>query len=411
MTASHRPARRHAEIGAFAMLAAAATALPASAQTHDRAERHTAFPPAFEAQTRAPLVDSGTSPKVSEIATGLAHPWAIAVLPGEAGYLVTERPGLLRHVTRDGSVSAPISGTPEVVNQRQGGLLDVALAPDFDDTRRLYLTYAKPVGNGNTATAAAYARLSEDRSRLTGLTDIFVQEPGVPAPMHFGSRIVFDGDGHAFVTTGEHFTMEYRDYAQDTSTTFGVVARVTLTGEVPADNPFTKDPEAVDTIWSYGHRNIQGAMMRDGTLWTIEHGPKGGDELNRPQPGKNYGWPVISYGLTYGGKPIGSGKARMEGMEQPVYFWDPVIAPSGMVTYESDRFAAWEDDVLIGSLKPGGLVRISLDEGRVTAEERLAKDLGRVRDIEVDHDGAVLAITDYAKGRLVRITPGSDGDS
>ncbi|WP_135503305.1 PQQ-dependent sugar dehydrogenase [Roseovarius aestuariivivens] len=392
-------------------LAAAFPALPLVAQTYERSAPATDFAPAFEAQTRAPLIDSGVTLEVEEVATGLVHPWGIEVLPDNAGYLVTERPGRMRHITRDGTLSDPISGTPEVVAEKQGGLLDVALAPDFADSRRVYLTYAKPVGDSLSATAAAYAVLSEDMTALTGLTDIFVQEPGATAPMHFGSRVIFDAQGHVFVTTGEHSTFKYREYAQDPSNTFGVVARLTLDGEVPQDNPFVGDDDALDTIWSFGHRNIQGAMIRDGALWTIEHGPKGGDELNKPEAGKNYGWPVISYGLTYGGDPIGSGKARMDGMEQPVYYWDPVIAPGGMITYDGDMFSDWQNDVFIGSLAPGGIVRLELEDDRASAEERLSMDLGRVRDVEVDTDGAILAITDFEDGRLVRLTPETDEGS
>ncbi len=388
--------------------ATALPALPLVAQDFDRGARNTEFTPAFDAQFRAPLENSGITLATDPVATGLVHPWAIAVLPGDAGYLVTERPGRLRHIARDGTLSEPINGTPEVVNQRQGGLLDVALASDFADSRRIYLTYAKRVADGLSATAAAYATLSEDARSLTGLTDIFVQEPGATAPMHFGSRVAFDGNGHVFVTTGEHFTMPYRDYAQNPANSFGVVARVTLDGDVPPDNPFTDDDAALDSVWSYGHRNIQGAMMRDGRLWTIEHGPKGGDELNIPEPGKNYGWPVISYGETYDGNPIGSGEAKLAGMEQPVYFWDPVIAPSGMLTYDGEMYPEWQGDVLIGSLVPGGIVRLELKGDRVSAEERLATNLDRVRDLAVDHDGALLAITDLKDARLLRLTPATD---
>ncbi|MFN3210702.1 MAG: PQQ-dependent sugar dehydrogenase [Roseovarius sp.] len=394
-----------------AALLAALPALPALAQDFERGSRNTDLAPAFEGQFRAPLQDSDIVIDVADVATGLEHPWGIAVLPDDGGYLVTERPGRLRHVTADGTLSDPIGGMPEVVAQRQGGLLDVTLAPDFADSRRVYITYSKPVGDGLSATAAAYGTLNEDMTEVTDLTDIFVQEPGATAPMHFGSRVLFDGEGHVFVTTGEHSTREYREFAQDTSNTFGVVVRLTPEGEVPQDNPFVGDDSAVDSIWSYGHRNVQGAAMRDGVLWTIEHGPKGGDELNRPEAGKNYGWPVISYGESYGGAPIGSGEAQRDGMEQPVYFWDPVIAPGGMVAYDGGMFSDWQGDFLIGSLSPGGIVRLDIDEDSlVGGEERLLMDLGRVRDVALDADGAILAVTDDPNGRLVRITTeGADG--
>lgn len=379
----------------------------AEAQSFERSPKEAGFEPAFAEQTRAPLVSSDVETSMQTIADGLVHPWGIEVLPGDAGYLVTERPGRLRLVGRDGGLSEPISGVPEVVAEGQGGLLDVALAPDFDSSRRVYLSYAKPVGGGLSATAAAYGTLSDDMSALENVTDIFVQEPGSSVTMHYGSRIVFDGAGHVYVTTGEHSSDETRVYAQDLDKTYGKVVRLTLDGEVPEGNPFAGQDGAIPSIWSYGHRNVQGAMMREGELWTIEHGPRGGDELNRIEAGANYGWPVISYGIRYSGGPIGSGESSREGMEQPVYYWDPVIAPGGMLTYDADAFGEWQGDVFIGSLYPGGIVRLELSGDRVQAEERMRMELGRVRDVEIDSDGALLAITDKENGELVKITPGS----
>jgi glucose/arabinose dehydrogenase len=342
--------------------------------------------------------------QTESLAGPLEHPWGIAAMPG-GGFLVTERPGRLRHVADDGTISDPIEGVPEVVAEKQGGLLDVALGPDFESDRAIYLTYAKPVGDGLSATAAARAVLSEDLTALSEVQDIFVQEPGSNAPMHYGSRVLFDGEGHAFVTTGEHFTMEYRDYAQDLDKTYGKVVRIGLDGSIPEDNPFVGDDTAVDAIWTLGHRNIQSAAIdADGQLWTIEHGPAGGDELNRPEPGLNYGWPVVSYGETYDGAPIGSGEASAEGFEQPVYFWDPVIAPSGMAFYEGEMFSEWHGDILAGSLYPGGLVRLSLEDDRVSGEERLLRDIGRVRDVEVLADGSFVLITDEANGEIMHVT-------
>ncbi len=386
-----------------------ALAAPVAAQTFERGPRNTDFPPAFNEQFRAPLVESDVTLATEVLASDLVHPWGIDVLPGDGGYLVTERPGRLRHVAEDGTLSDPISGVPEVVAQRQGGLLDVKVAPDFEDSRRIYMTYAKPVGDGLSATAAAYATLSEDMTALSDVTDIFVQQPGSTAAMHFGSRVVFDGEGHVFITTGEHSTQEYRVFAQDLDKTYGKIIRLTLDGEVPQDNPFVDDSDAVDSIWSYGHRNVQGATMIDGTLWTIEHGPQGGDELNKPEPGLNYGWPVVSYGEQYGGGIIGSGEASAEGMEEPVYFWDPVIAPGDMTLYEGEMFPEWQGDVFIGALVRGGLVRLSLENGMVVEEESLVRELGRVRDVTVDDDGSLLAITDFENGQIVRITNGSSG--
>ncbi|MDF0602633.1 PQQ-dependent sugar dehydrogenase [Psychromarinibacter sp. C21-152] len=386
--------------------AAALTAAPLHAQDlFDYGTRNTEFAPAFEAQFRAPQVASGVTLETTTVAGGLEHPWGVAVLP-EGGYLVTERPGRMRHVGADGTLSDPIAGIPDVVAMQQGGLLDVALAPDFETSRMIYWTYAKPVGNA-TATAAARGTLSEDYARVSGVEDIWVQEPAVPVPAHFGSRILFDGAGHVFITTGEHFTVEYRQYAQEMDKTFGKVIRLHPDGTVPDDNPFAGDETAAAGIWSLGHRNIQGATFMEGDLWTVEHGPKGGDELNLTEAGKNYGWPVVSYGVNYSGTEVGSGEAdhAARGFDEPDYFWDPVIAPSGMTVYDGGMFEAWQGDLLIGSLSPGALVRLSVENGRVTEEERFLPDIGRVRDVVVDDDGSVLILIDADDGELVRLTP------
>ncbi|MBM9595226.1 PQQ-dependent sugar dehydrogenase [Roseitranquillus sediminis] len=362
------------------------------------------FEPAFENQTRAPAMSSDFELDVSTLAGPLVHPWGIAVLPDDAGYLVTERPGRLRHVAPDGTLSEPLGGVPEVLNEEQGGLLDVALGPDFGESRRIFLTYAKPMGDGMSATAAASATLSEDLRQISDVQDIFVQEPPSPSPMHYGSRIVFDGEGHAFITTGEHFTEDQRVYAQDLDKTYGKIIRVNLDGSVPEGNPFVGQEGAIDSIWAYGLRNVQAAAYEDGQLWTISHGPAGGDELNEIQPGLNYGWPVIAYGENYDGTPVGSGESKMEGMEQPVYYWDPVIAPSGMVFYDGEMFSEWQGDILVGSLYPGALVRLRLEDGRVAGEERLLRDIGRVRDVEDLEDGSLLIITDEENGALLHVT-------
>ncbi|WP_299650012.1 PQQ-dependent sugar dehydrogenase [uncultured Jannaschia sp.] len=390
----------------FAILLAALPAC-AMAQDFNYGGRNTDFEPAFPEQFRAPITPSGVELDLEVIASDLVHPWGIATLPDADGWLVTERPGRLRHVLPDGSVSEPIGGVPEVHAVDQGGLLDVALGPDFETDRMVYLTYSKPMGDGLSATAAARGTLSDDLSALEGVEDIFVQDPPDDTAKHYGSRIVFPGDGTAFVTTGEHSSMETRVYAQDLDKTYGKVIRIDLDGATPEDNPYVGQDDATDTIWSYGHRNIQGAALdADGTLWTIEHGPKGGDELNRPAAGLNYGWPVISYGKQYSGQPIGSGDAVQEGMEQPVYFWDPVIAPGGMTFHSGDTFAEWNGDALIGSLYPGGVVRLALnDEGHVVEEERLLRDQGRIRDVEIQDDGSFLVITDFESGSLIHVRP------
>ncbi len=395
-------------LGVSALIAAPA----AMAQTGEPVEQGPPnvpeFEPAFAEQTRAPASDSGVAFSVETLAEGLVHPWAVAVLP-DGGLLVTERPGRLRVVSAEGELSDPVSGLPEVLAEKQGGLLDVAVGPDFGEERWIYWTYAKPMGDGRSVTAAARGKLAADHSEVTEVEEVFAQEPPSPSPMHYGSRIVFDDDGHIFITTGEHFTMEERGLSQELDTTYGKVVRVNRDGSLPEGNPFAGRDDAIDTIWSYGHRNIQAAAIQPSTgeLWIVEHGPKGGDELNLIEAGGNYGWPVVSYGETYQGQPIGSGEARHTGdMIEPRYYWDPVIAPSGMVFYEGDMFGDWQGDVLIGSLVPGAVVRLELDGDSVTGEERLLTDQGRIRDLDIAPDGALLAVTDEENGKLLRLTPG-----
>lgn len=364
--------------------------------------------PAFDGQTRAPAIESGFALAARPYARGLEHPWGIAALPG-GEMLVTERPGRLRVVAADGTVSAPVRGLPEVVARRQGGLLDVAVGPGFAEDRLIYWTYAKPAGWRRSVTAAARGVLSADMTEVAEVEEIFVQEPPSPTPLHYGARIVFDGAGRAFVTTGDHAVEAERVLAQDLGTTYGKVIRVNLDGSVPADNPFAGGG-GIGTIWSWGHRNVQGAAIHPetGALWTVEHGPAGGDELNTPEPGRNYGWPVISYGVNYDGSAVGAGITAQEGMEQPRYFWDPVIAPSGMIFYQGAMFPEWRGDLLIGSLNPGALVRLSIDGTRVAGEERLLAGIGRVRDVEEAPDGALLLLIDAADGAVIRVTRAAD---
>lgn len=363
-------------------------------------DRNASYVPAFENQTRARAL-AATPVTVVPFARGLANPWGIAELP-DGSFLVTERPGTLRRVAADGTLSQPIEGVPQVDAQRQGGLLDVAIAPDFAQSGVVYLTYAKGVPGG-TVTAAARAVLSGDR--LTDVQDIFVQGPPSDTYAHYGSRIVPTPDGKVFITTGEHFTEANRRLAQDLDTTYGKVIRLNADGSVPQDNPFVGQ-EADESVWSYGHRNVQGAALGpDSMLWTMEHGPAGGYELNQPQPGGNYGWPVISYGVNYNGSPVGSGQAAMTGMEQPIYYWDPVIAPGGMGFYDGS-YAEWQGDLLIAGLNSGSLTRLRLDNGRVVGEERLLQDVGRLRDVEVLDNGDVLVLIDADLGQILRVTPG-----
>lgn len=378
---------------------------PLAAEGWEEGARNTpALEPAFPGQTRAPQITEDISLSSTVVAEGLDHPWGIAVLP-DGGYLVTERAGTLRRVGSDGGIGTPIAGVPQVLADGQGGLLDVSLAADFTTSRRIWLTYAKPVEGGLSATAAAYATLSEDGKSLQNVAEVFVQDPASPTPAHYGSRALPDGD-HVFITTGEHFTPEERQYAQDPARTYGKVIRLMADGSVPADNPFAGEGGAAGQVWSLGHRNLQGAALApDGALWTLEHGPQGGDELNRIEKGANYGWPVVSYGENYNGTPVGEGIAHQDGMVEPVYFWDPVIAPGGFVFYDGALFPDWQGNVIAASLSPGGLVRLVLQDGKVTGEGRYFLGLARFRDVAIDHDGAILAVTDEDNGQLLKIAP------
>ena len=361
--------------------------------------------PAFPEQTRAPQLNSGVTLAVTEVASGLSHPWAIEFLP-DGRLIMTLRPGELHIVSKQGEVSEPITGVPVVDARGQGGLLDVVLSPGFATDRLVYLSYAEPRAEGKTGTAVARGRLSEDGTELQNVEVIFQQQPSWDSTLHYGSRLVWDNNGLLYVTLGERSNPEPRQLAQDLNAHLGKVVRVKADGSIPADNPFANGENGLPEIWSYGHRNIQGADLHPvtGRLWTIEHGPKGGDELNAPQAGKNYGWPIITYGEDYSGAPIGEGITSKSGMEQPLYYWDPVIAPGGMIFYEGGMFADWQGDLLISALNPGGLVRIQLDGDQVTGEERFLPDVGRVRDVKQDSEGGLWIITDEDNGRLLRIT-------
>jgi aldose sugar dehydrogenase len=339
--------------------------------------------------------------RATNVAVGLEHPWALAFLP-DGRMLVTERPGRLRLVGRDGQLSAPLSGVPVVLARGQGGLLDVALSPGFEQDRLVYLSFAEPGGPGG-GTAVARGRLG-DRG-LEGTQVIWRQEPKVNGNNHWGSRLVWRRDGTFFVTLGERYY--HSELAQDLSTTLGKIVRINADGSAPRDNPFVGRDNVRPEIWSYGHRNVQAAALDvDGELWTVEHGARGGDELNNPQPGRNYGWPVITYGVDYSGARIGYGTARA-GMEQPVYYWDPVIAPSGAVFYSGAAFPDWRGDLFVGSLQPGRLVRLRLHDRRVVQEERYLIGPGeRVRDVRQGPDGFLYLLTDNPKGRLIRLSPG-----
>ena len=344
-----------------------------------------------------------TSPgvRVETIARGLEHPWALAFMP-DGRLLVTERPGRVRVVTFDGRVSAPLAGVPAVYARGQGGLLDVALDPNFAKNRLIYISYAEP-GDGGAGTAVARAKFAENR--LDDVQVIYRQRPKVSSTRHFGSRLVFARDGTLFITQGDRGN--YSEQAQDLAAGFGKIMRINSDGSVPRDNPFVGRSNVQPEIWSYGHRNLQGAALdpRTGRLWTVEHGARGGDELNHPEAGKNYGWPVITYGIDYSGSKIGEGTAK-PGMEQPVYYWDPVIAPSGLAFYTGDAFPDWKGNILIGSLSPGALVRLSMKDGKVAREDRYLGELDeRIRDVQQGPDGLIYLVTDSRNGRVLRILP------
>jgi glucose/arabinose dehydrogenase len=386
--------------------AAVDAAAPARAEeTRDREAPH--LESAFAGQTRAPIPADSTDWSIETVAGGLEHPWAIEFLP-DGAMLVTERPGRLRVVGADGNVSEPIKGVPAVDNRNQGGLLDVAIAPDFESTRTLFLSFSEPHDDGTNNTALARARLSEDRTALEDVEVIFSQEPAVESTGHYGSRIVFQDADTLWLTMGDRQGHPVRRNAQDPTNHIGTVVRLDFDGSVPQDNPFVGHEENRPEIWSYGHRNIQ-AAARDaqGHLWTVEHGPRGGDELNRPEPGKNYGWPTISYGIEYRGGDVYEGRTEAEGMEQPVYFWDPVIAPSGMDFYDGDAFEAWQGDLFIGGLRSQLVSRLVIAGGRVVGEEWL--EIGsRVRDVKTGPDGAIYLVTDQPEGQVLRIVPGGN---
>jgi aldose sugar dehydrogenase len=339
---------------------------------------------------------------VETFARGLDHPWGLAFLP-DGQLLVTERPGRLRLVDNAGKVSQPISGVPKVFARSQGGLLDVAIDRDFASNRTIYLCYAEPAdGGGRTSLARAQLR---DAPRLEDVKVIFRQQGPLSSGNHWGCRITPTADGNLFLTTGDHYA--HRDQAQNLGNHIGKVIRIRTDGSVPPDNPFVGRQGAAPEIWSYGHRNMQGAALQPGTgvYWTHEHGARGGDEINTPQAGKNYGWPVITYGIDYSGAKIGVG-TRKEGMEQPVHYWDPSIAPSGMAFYDGDLFPAWRGHLFVGALAGQMLVRLELDGRKVVKEERLLRDLGeRIRDVRAGPDGALWLLTDSSRGRILRVVP------
>ncbi|MDP2294193.1 MAG: PQQ-dependent sugar dehydrogenase [Pseudolabrys sp.] len=343
--------------------------------------------------------------KVDAIATGLAHPWALTFLP-EGRMLVTERPGRMRVVTRDGVLSEPLAGVPRVLATGQGGLFDVLLDRDFTRNRTIYFSYAEPFdGGGRTAVARAQLELGA-KPALAAVTVIYRQHGGLSRGNHFGGRIAQSADGNLFVTTGDHFSG--RDKAQTLDNDLGKIIRITPEGAAPKDNPFASRGGARAEIWSYGHRNPQGLAINpaDGSLWEQEHGAMGGDEVNLIAPGKNYGWPLVSHGTNYDGSKVGTGAATAPGIEAPLFHWTPSIAPSGMTFYSGDLFPAWKGNLFNGALKFQLLSRLEIKGGRAVNEERLLQGLGeRIRDVRQGPDGALYLLTDSSAGSILRVAP------
>lgn len=351
------------------------------------------------------------------VATGLQNPWGLAFLP-DGRFLVTERPGRLRVVGVNGKLGMPVGGLPKIAAGGQGGLLDVLLDADFALNRQLYLCFSEPAATGSSnSTALARATLNADDTQLENWKVIFSQQPKVVSSAHFGCRIVESRapgvggqpDGKLFLTLGERYSR--KDDAQRLDNHHGKIIRINKDGSVPPDNPFVGKAGALPEIWSYGHRNLQGAVLApDGVLWTHEHGPQGGDEINLPKAGANYGWPIITYGENYGGGKIGEGLTRQTGMEQPLHYWVPSIAPSGMAFLTSERYGkAWQGNLFVGSLKFAYLDRIELSRpyaGQVVRESKLLDDTGeRIRDVRQGPDGLLYVLTDSSNGQLIRLLP------
>jgi len=356
------------------------------------------------AQAQQVLKTEDGNVKVETVVSGLTSPWALAFLP-DGRMLITEKPGRLRIAARDGTLSQPVAGVPKVAAQNQGGLLDVITDRDFAKNNTIYFCYSDPV-SGGSQTALARATLDAGAEpKLTDVKRIFQQQGPPSNGLHFGCRIVQANDGNLFLTTGDHYS--HRDSAQTLDNHLGKVIRIAPDGSVPKDNPFVGRKGALPEIWSYGHRNSQGAVLhpQTGKLWMHEHGPRGGDEINIPEAGKNYGWPVIGYGIDYSGAKIHKG-THQDGMEQPIRQWTPVIAPSGFTIYTGDLFPKWKGNAFIGGLRTSILVRLELDGEKVVKEERLLGEMReRIRDVRQGPDGALYLVTDNSAGRVLRVTP------
>lgn len=355
--------------------------------------------PAFENQTRAPQPPQSPELKKQVIADGLPHLWSMEFLP-DGRMLVTAKQGNMHIVSKDGKAGPALSGVPKVVTAGQAGLLDVALAPDYSQSGMIFFSFSEQREDGNGTSVASAKLVPDDNGggQLENVEVIFRQMPSYDGNKHFGSRLVFGPEGELYVTVGERSDREPRVQAQELSSGLGKIFRITQNGKAVEGNPFQNQKDAQPEIWSLGHRNLQAATLDDkGRLWTVEHGPRGGDELNRPEAGKNYGWPEVTYGVEYSGQPVGEGITKMAKTEQPVYYWDPVIAPSGMAFYDANAIPEWEGAFLVGGLVSQGVVVLHMEGDRVKYEERVPLE-ARIRDVKVGPDGAVYAVTEQRGG-------------
>ncbi len=400
-------------VAAAVVVAWAVVPSMASAQAADpRPANNPEQKPAFAGQTDAPEQKLGVSFDVVTVAEGLQNPWSVAFLPG-GKMLITERPGRLRVVGPDGKLSEPVAGLPAVHARGQGGLLDVVLDPAFATNHLIYWSFSEPRDNSENNTAVARGKLVDDAAapRVDDVQVIYHQSPSMNSPLHFGSRLVFGRDGTLFVTQGDRSIIPGRMQSQKMDSGIGKLVRINTDGSIPKDNPFVGKDGVRPEIWSSGHRNIQAAALNPATgeLWEIEHGTRGGDELNIVRKGKDYGWPTIAYGIEYQGGQITGGIQQQAGMEQPIYYWDPIIGPSGMTFYTGNLFPQWKGNLFVGGHGSRDLVRLTLDGDKVTGEERLLKDLQpkpeAIRDVRTGPDGALYLLTDGAAGRLLKLVP------
>lgn len=363
---------------------------------------NTTYEPAFEGQTRVAGVKTTTPYEVTVLNSTLNRPWGITALP-DGRFIITEKEGTMRVASATGATGDALTGIPKVSSEGQGGLLGVTIDPSFDQNRMVYWAYSEPLPEGNL-TAVAKGKLSADEKSMENVTVIYRAMPAYKGTLHYGGRVLFSKDGHLYLSTGERSDLETRSQSQELNSGLGKIIRITTEGAPVDGNPFTGQDGARPEIYSYGHRNVQGIAFHPetGDLWETEFGPRGGDELNRVEPGKNYGWPVITYGLEYSGEKIGDAIQQKEGMEQPVYYWDPVISPSGITFYNGDAIPEWKNNLFISCLSGMHICRVVIEDGKVVGEERLLEDQEqRFRDITQGKDGALYAVTD--QGRLYKV--------